>query len=88
MSSIDIVHKFAPFDVYPWRMDGSVLMMEIVPGLWVVTPFSPGWKTVVYSPSAILITLTSVVGRLVMYRTSVLMYRMIVLLARPTKVRR
>ncbi len=29
-----------------------------------------------------------VVGRLVMYRTSVLMYRTIVLLARPTKVRR
>ncbi len=59
VSSADIVHNFAPFDLHPWRMGGSAVVMEIVPGLWIVTPFSPGWTTVVYPPLAILFTLTS-----------------------------
>ncbi len=59
VSSADTLHNFASFDLHPWRLGGSVIVMEIVPGLWTVTPFSPGWKTVVYPSLAILLTLTS-----------------------------
>ena len=30
-SSSDIVHIVAPFDLHPWRMGGSVMVMDPVP---------------------------------------------------------
>ncbi len=44
---INIVRSFAPFGLHSWRMDGSVIAMVSVPGLCIVTPFSPEWKIVV-----------------------------------------
>jgi hypothetical protein len=54
--SADTVNNFAPFHLHPWRMRG--LVIAIVPGLWIVTPVSPGWNTVVYPSLANLFTLT------------------------------
>ena len=42
------VHNFASLLLCPLRTGGSLVMIVIVPGLWIVTPSSPGWKTVVY----------------------------------------
>jgi hypothetical protein len=42
-----IVYSFAPFDLHPWRIGGSVLVMVSVPGLCTVAPCSPGWNIVV-----------------------------------------
>ncbi len=46
--SAKTVHNFAPFDLHPWRMGGLIIVFVIMPGLWIVTPVSPGWNTVVY----------------------------------------
>jgi hypothetical protein len=43
-SLADTVHSLAPLDLHPWRIGGLVVVMEIEPGWWIVTPFSPGWK--------------------------------------------
>jgi hypothetical protein len=53
----DTEHNFAPCDVHPWRIGGSVIAIVIMPGLWIVTPVSPGWNTVVYPSLANLFTL-------------------------------
>ena len=58
-SFADIVHNFAPCDLHPWRMGGSVVVIVTVPDLWIVSPSSPGWKILVYPSSANLLTLTS-----------------------------
>ncbi len=46
-------------DLHPWRMGGSVVVMDTVPCLCTVTPSSPGWNIIVYPSSAILLTLTT-----------------------------
>ncbi len=56
--SADTIYNFAPFDLHPWRMGRLGVIILIMPGLWTVTPVSPGWKTVVYPSLAILFTLT------------------------------
>ena len=40
--SVIIVNNFAPFSLCPRSTGGSVVVMETVPGLWMVTPRSPG----------------------------------------------
>ncbi len=40
--SFIIVHNFAPFVLCPCSTGGSVVVMESVPGLWMVTPCFPG----------------------------------------------
>ena len=54
-----IVQSFAPFILFPWSIGSAVVVTVTVPGSWIVTPFSPGWKMVVYPSSASLLTLTS-----------------------------
>ena len=59
LSTADIIHNFAPFDLHPWRTGGSVVVIEMVPCLCTVTPSSLGWNIVVYPSSDILLMLTS-----------------------------
>ena len=61
--SANTVHNISPFSLHPWRTGGSDVVMVIVPGLWIVAPRSPGWKTVVYPSLAILFTLINGVFR-------------------------
>jgi len=44
---------------HPWSSAGSDVSMVIVPSLWIVTPSSLGWKTVVYPSSATFPTLNN-----------------------------
>ena len=56
---VSIVQSFAPFLLLPCRIGSMVVVTFTVPGSWIVTPFSPGWKMVVYPSSASLLTLMS-----------------------------
>ena len=56
---VETVHNFAPFALHPWRTGGSLVVMVRVPSLWIVTPWLPGQKIVVYPFSEILFTLMS-----------------------------
>ncbi len=60
---VSIVQSFAPFGLHPWRIGSIVVVIVTVPGLCIITPFSPGWKIVVYPSSVNLLTLTSAVFR-------------------------
>ena len=59
VSFASIVQSFAPFILLPWRIGSVVIVTATVPGSWVVTPSSPGWKMVVYPSLASLLTLMS-----------------------------
>ena len=58
--SAKIIHNVTPFGLHPWRMGDSIIAIETVLGLWIVTPSFSGWKIVVYPSSDILLTLTRV----------------------------
>ncbi len=59
VSWVNTAHNFSQFALHPWSMGGSLVILVRVPSLWIVTPWSPGRKTVVYSFFGILFTLRS-----------------------------